>query len=133
MIVRFDRRAAVALGVDGPAAALDSDDAFLVQGRQALAALAGQSGYIAGSFGRAADDPDRWVLVARWASVGAYRRALGAWQVRTDAHPLLFQAVDEPTAYEVLIDDGWSAARPSDRAPDADTAGPGRRSPEDLP
>jgi hypothetical protein len=52
--------------------------------------------------GRAADDPHRWCLVTEWASVGAYRRALSAYDVKVYATPLLAEAEEEPSAYEVL-------------------------------
>ena len=74
------------------------------------------------------DEPTEWVLVTEWDGVGAYRRALSAYQVRVDATPLLAQARDEPGAFEVLIAaDGPGAAvtaAPSDRAPDAVSEAP---------
>lgn len=75
---------------------------FTEQAHAALAALAARPGYRGGELTRALDDPDRWCLVTRWASVGAYRRALGGFEVKVTATPLLAGAVDEPSAYEVL-------------------------------
>lgn len=76
---------------------------FVPRAEAALAALAARDGYRAGQFGRAADDPRYWCLVTEWASVGAYRRALSSFDVRVSATPLLAEAVDEPSAYEVLM------------------------------
>jgi hypothetical protein len=42
------------------------------------------------------------VLTTRWEHVGAYRRALSAYDVKLNAVPLLSRAVDEPSAYEVV-------------------------------
>ena len=49
-----------------------------------------------------ADDGEHWLLVAHWASVGQYRRALSSVDVRLAAVPVLAQARDEPTGFEVL-------------------------------
>ncbi|MGA8115227.1 MAG: hypothetical protein WCA46_16305, partial [Actinocatenispora sp.] len=83
-------------------------------------------GFAGGQLGRAADDPSSWCLVTRWESVGAYRRALGNYQVKLAATPLLAEAVEEPSAFEVLTDvgpDGQVRTAGSDRARDADTTG----------
>ena len=56
--------------------------------------------------GRNLDDPALWVLETRWANVGSYRRALSAYDVKLGAVPLLSRALDEPSAYEVIGDDG---------------------------
>ena len=66
-----------------------------------------------GRVGRAADDPTAWVLVTEWVGVGACRRALSAYEVKLKATPLLAQAADEPSAYEILAATG--EARRDDR------------------
>lgn len=68
----------------------------------AHALLAAQSGYVDGTVGRNVDDPELWVLTTRWESVGAYRRALSAYDVKVGAVPLLSRAIDEPSAYELV-------------------------------
>ena len=68
----------------------------------ALAALAERPGHLQGTIGRNVDDPTLWVLTTRWQNVGAYRRALSAYDVKLRAVPLLSRAVDEPSAYEVI-------------------------------
>jgi quinol monooxygenase YgiN len=75
---------------------------FTEQARAALAALAVRPGYQGGELTRALDEPAHWCLVTRWASVGAYRRALGDFEVRVRAVPLLARSLDEPSAFEVL-------------------------------
>lgn len=89
---------------------------FLGEAQVALQALAAHQGYLDGTVGRATDDPTLWTIGLRWQSVGAYRRALGAYDVKAAAVPLLSTALDEPTAFEVLADANGS--RDSDRADD---------------
>lgn len=75
---------------------------FTEQAHTALATLAARPGYRGGELVRAVDDPACWCLVTRWDSVGAYRRALGAYEVKLNATRLLAGAADEPSGYEVL-------------------------------
>ena len=60
---------------------------------------------------RAFDDPTHWSIVTEWQSVGAYRRALSAFDVKMYATPLLAQSLDEPSAFEELAEVG-SRRRP---------------------
>jgi quinol monooxygenase YgiN len=101
---------------------------FAELARAALAALADRPGFRRGHAGPAVDDPAEWVLVSEWDGVGAYRRALGTYEVKLAATPLLAQARDEAGAFEELVTaepGAVSATAASDRAADADTAGPG--------
>lgn len=101
---------------------------FAEQARDALAALAARPGFRRGHAGRSVDDPAEWVLVSEWDGVGAYRRALGTYEVKMAATPLLAQARDEAGAFEELVtadSTGVTATARSDRAPDADIVGPG--------
>jgi hypothetical protein len=82
---------------------VDDEPAFVARAEAALAVLAARAGYLSGWFGRAIDDPRYWCLVTRWESVGAYRRALSAYDVKVSATPLLAESIDEPSAYEVLL------------------------------
>ena len=108
MVTRFD-------GVD------DAD--FLTRAGEALAAFAGRPGYVRGRVGRAADDPGSWVITTEWTGVGAYRRSLGAYEVKMAAAPLLSLGRDEVSAFEILLSDDGPAI--SGRAPGADTANVG--------
>jgi hypothetical protein len=85
----------------------EDQETFGERARAALAALAGRPGYLRGSLGQAYDDGSRWCLVTEWESVGAYRRALSAYDVKVAATPLLAESLDEPSAFEEL-----AAARP---------------------
>ena len=80
----------------------ETQDTFVPQAHAALAALAERPGYLSGRLTRALEDPDCWVMVTEWESVGAYRRALGGFDVKVHAAPLLSQSVDEPSAFETL-------------------------------
>lgn len=83
--------------VDAPGA-----DAFRVDLEAAHALLAARPGYVVGWVARNVDEPTIWTLVTRWENVGAYRRALSAYDVKVGAVPLLSKAIDEPSAYEVV-------------------------------
>lgn len=63
-------------------------------------------GLLAATVGRAIDDPTLWVLTTRWRDVGAYRRALSSYDIKANVVPLLAHAVDEPSAYEVIVGEG---------------------------
>lgn len=85
----------------------------------ALAALAARPGYLRGTLGRSTDDPAAWVLLTEWENVGSYRRALGNYEVKLHATPLLATARDVPGGFEPLLDaapGGEIVARASDRA-----------------
>ncbi|WP_408895987.1 antibiotic biosynthesis monooxygenase family protein [Nocardioides sp. R1-1] len=64
--------------------------------------LAAQAGYVEGWVGRNVDDPDLWTLTTRWVHVGAYRRALSAYDLKLHGVPVLSRALDEPGAYELV-------------------------------
>ena len=97
----------------------DRDPAFADRARVALDVLAARPGYVRGSLGRSVDDPDAWLLLTEWENVGSYRRALGNYDVKLHATPLLATARDLPGAFEALVDvapGGGAVTRPSDRA-----------------
>lgn len=98
---------------------------LVAAGEQALRVLAACPGYLRGRLARATDADGGWVLVTEWATVGAWRRALSSYEVKLRATELLALALDEPSAFEVLVavEAGGEPQRfDSDRA---DT--PGRR------
>lgn len=82
----------------------DRTDDFVATARTVLASLATSPGHRSGRLGRATDDPELWVMVTDWDGAGFYRRALGAFEVRTALIPLSALAVDEPGAYEIIED-----------------------------
>jgi quinol monooxygenase YgiN len=73
---------------------------FRVDLAAARDALAARPGYVGGQIGRNTDDPELWVLSTQWDNVGAYRRALSAYDVKLTAVPVLGRAIEEPSAYE---------------------------------
>lgn len=81
----------------------DSAD-FQARAAAALAALAARPGYVRGTLARSTDDPDAWLLLTEWVDVGSYRRALGNYEVKLHATPLLATALDLPGGFEALVD-----------------------------
>ena len=69
---------------------------------RARRALAERPGHVDSHVGRNVDDPTLWTLVSRWEHVGAYRRALSAYDVKLHAVPVLGRSIEEPSAYEVV-------------------------------
>lgn len=102
---------------------------FVTGAEGTLAALARARGFHSGRLARAVDDPDAWVLVTEWDGPGAWRRALGGFEVRQQLSPLLGWALDAPGAFEILVEQagpGDAVRRHgSSLAPDAATATPG--------
>lgn len=79
------------------------NETFQNAAREALVLLSQRAGYLAGDLGRAADDPDLWLLCSRWTGAGAYRRALSAYDSKLALAPLMAFVVDEPSAYDVVV------------------------------
>jgi hypothetical protein len=99
--------------------ASDEDETFVDEAVVALRLLAARPGFRSGQLVRAYDQPgpalaskgdeertegavSLWCLVTEWESVGAYRRAVGSYDVRSVATPLLSRALSEPSAFEPL-------------------------------
>ena len=76
--------------------------AFREQATRAHRLLSACPGYVDGAVGRNVDDPSLWVIQTRWRNVGSYRRALSSYDVKMHAVAVLAQAIDEPSAYEVV-------------------------------
>jgi hypothetical protein len=95
------------------------DPDFEHRAEVALAALAARPGYLRGSVARSTDDPQQWTIVTEWANVGSYRRALGGYEVKLYATPLLGLARDLASSFEELVTidpDGQVVRHESDRA-----------------
>lgn len=102
---------------------------FADQARTALAAFGGCAGFVRGRVGRAVDDGELWTLSTEWLNVGDYRRALGSYDVKLHAVPLMYRAIDEPSAFEdvlTTVPRGPVVEHEPARAADADIAAPGR-------
>ena len=96
---------------------------------RARSALAARPGHLESRIGRNVDDPGLWVLTSTWENVGSYRRALSAYDVKVNAVPVLYRAIDEPTAYEWAEpgrDLNDAQARPSLRSPRDEGVSKGR-------
>ncbi len=101
---------------------LAATDGIADEAAAALKALAARPGYLSGRAARATDDPSLWVLVTEWRDIGSYRRALGNFEVKIHAQPLLTRALDEASAFEVLVEAG-PGTDPVRFASDLDTLG----------
>jgi hypothetical protein len=84
--------------------AADSD--VVVSARELLAALQLRPGFLRGSVSQSVEDDGGLALVARFADLGSWRRALGAADVKLVATPLLGAAAESVGTYEVLDDLG---------------------------
>jgi hypothetical protein len=84
--------------------------------------LGARPGFVRGSISRSVDDEADWVLVTEWRDVGSYRRALGSYEVKLRATPLLAEAEQLPSTFETLAELGGGGAlilHSSDREPSA--------------
>ncbi|KAA1420432.1 antibiotic biosynthesis monooxygenase [Mumia zhuanghuii] len=99
-----------------------ANDDFTADLRAVVDALAARPGLVDSYVGRNLDEPTLWTLTTRWQSVGAYRRALSAYDVKlATARPYAF-ALEEPSAYtdtfdDVVADDVVDDTNPSPGAP----------------
>lgn len=74
-------------------------DEFVVQADAAVTVLAKADGFLTADVARNLDEPTLWTITTRWKNVGSYRRALGSYDAKMAAVPLLSMAIDEPSAY----------------------------------
>jgi len=103
--------------------------------RESVAVLAAKEGFRSAEICRAIDDPELVVLHMGWDTVGSYRRALSAYDVKVAVVPVISQAIDEPTAFEALhVRDARGAAdAPGALAADAGTVRLGHASADVVP
>lgn len=101
-------------------------ESFLLMAEPALCALSARPGCVSAEAFRALDDPRLILIVTRWQDVGSYRRALSSYEVKVAAVPVLAEAEDAASAFEVrlIAEDGRVRQVQGDRAGDADTVGP---------
>lgn len=100
---------------------------WLEVAKTAIAPLASRPGCESVQIGLATDESDLVVIVSRWESVGAYRKALSNFDVKAHSIPFLSTAVDESSAFEVVFEsvDGATSEHAPARAWDADIVGLG--------
>ncbi len=82
---------------------LETAEEFRRELEEVQVLLAAAPGYDGGAVGRNIDDPELWLLQTSWVGVGAYRRAIGSYDAKLRAQPLLARAIDEPSAYESVL------------------------------
>lgn len=93
----------------GPDEAGEPSD-FLDRARRAVALLARRPGCERVELGRAVESPGEWVLVAVFASLTDYRRALSPFEVREHVVPLLAAArTADPATFERRFSAGGGA------------------------
>jgi hypothetical protein len=103
--------------------------------REAVTLLAMKEGFVDARVSRAIDDGALVTLELSWDTVGSYRRALSSYDVKVQVVPIMSQALDEPTAFEVLhVRDATGAADATGAlAADAGTVSLGSASADVVP
>lgn len=93
---------------------------------EVLSVLADTPGFDNGWVGRSPDDPDQWILAARWTDVGAMRHALGSYDAKMALGPLQAAGTGQDLVVEVLTEHDGAGTRThdSDLAADAAHTGP---------
>lgn len=109
--------------------------ALMVLLRESVALLATKEGFVDARVSRAIDDGALVTLELSWDTVGSYRRALSSYDVKVQVVPIMSQALDEPTAFEVLhVRDARGAADATGAlAADAGTVSLGSASADVVP
>lgn len=83
------------------AVAPEAEAAFRADAEAAVAQFAGSTGSLGAELVRNLDEPGLWAIVSRWQQVGDYRRAFNGTPAKLALIPLLSQAIDEPSAYDL--------------------------------
>lgn len=109
--------------------------ALMAHLRESVALLSTKDGFVNAHMARAIDEPELIVLQIGWDTVGSYRRALSTYEVKVQVVPVISQALDEPTAFEVLHfrDGGGVVDAPGALAADAGTVSLGSASAQIVP
>jgi hypothetical protein len=106
----------------------DARSTWLAGAERVLVIFARQSGFQCASIGQSTDETDLLLLRSEWDSVGDYRRALSDMDMKMHGIPFMAQAIDEPSAYELLqhSEGDTDITSVSGRARDADDVRLGR-------
>lgn len=101
----------------------DSTETWLREAERALDLFGQQPGFQSAKACLALDDDSLGLVFLQFDSVGNYRRALSAYEIKVNATEFLSRALDEPSAYEVLIwlSDTEKAHFVSEKSSDAET------------
>lgn len=83
---------------------LVSLDEWFREVEQVLDLFSAKPGFQSAKVGLALDDDSTGLLILKFDSVGSYRRALSAYDIKVAATSFLSAARDESSAFEILID-----------------------------
>ncbi|MDQ4039312.1 MAG: antibiotic biosynthesis monooxygenase [Actinomycetota bacterium] len=83
-----------------------ADERVTAELSELIDVLATQPGFRYARAGRCLDEPDVWMLLSEWNSVGTYRRAMSSHAVKTSGYPVFIRVLDEPGAYELVLSTG---------------------------
>jgi hypothetical protein len=76
---------------------------WLAEAEKVIELFSRQPGFIAAKASLSLDEDHLAMLYLEFENVGAYRRALSAYDIKLEATLFLSNALDEPSAYEVLL------------------------------
>jgi hypothetical protein len=107
---------------------------WLASAKLAIAPLAKMPGCKSIVVGLATDQVDLVSVVSTWDGVGSYRRALSNFDVKMTSIPFLSTAIDEPSAFEVVLSQQGEDVQEFEpgRAFDADEIGLGDAAAENV-
>lgn len=76
---------------------------FLREAREAVELLRGREGCVGIDILQSVDRDDLLMITTRWESMGSYRRAMSAYEVKERVIPFLSRARDEDSTFETLL------------------------------
>lgn len=76
---------------------------FLRDAREAGELLRGREGCLGIDILQSVDRDDLMMITTRWESMGSYRRAMSAYEVKERVIPFLSRARDEDSTFETLL------------------------------
>lgn len=105
---------------------------FLQRAREAASMLRTRQGCLGIDLLQSVDAADSLMITTRWDSMGSYRRAMSAYDIKEQVIPFLSQARDEDSTFETILqaspegtrefDSGLAADAQSTRLGSASTA-----------
>jgi len=84
---------------------------FRARAERAVEFLAGCEGNLSAELLRNLDEPQLWCIVSTWRNVGSYRRSFNGNPAKMVLVPLLSEAIDEPSAFDLPQDVGENVPR----------------------
>lgn len=83
---------------------------LMAQAEELLPLLKGCDGLLDARLLRAVDEPGMFALATTWEAAGHYRHALGRMDIRMVLMPMALSALDEPGAFETVLETDPSGA-----------------------